>query len=80
MDVTIIDQIRALSNGARFFRADMHIHSYGSGGSFDVRDESMTPQNIINIAIANGLGIVSITDHNDLVRRIWHNTNLDSPT
>lgn len=25
-----------ISNGAHFLKADLHIHSYGAGGSYDV--------------------------------------------
>lgn len=25
-----------ISNGAHFLKADLHIHSYGDGGSYDV--------------------------------------------
>jgi ABC-type lipoprotein export system ATPase subunit/histidinol phosphatase-like PHP family hydrolase len=56
------------NNGARFVRADLHIHSYGKNtGSFDVNDESMTPQNIVDTAISSNLKIISITDHNEIL-------------
>ena len=64
MDVAIVDEICALPNGARFFRADMHIHSFG--GSPDVIDNSLIPEQIIDKAISQGLNIISITDHNDV--------------
>ena len=47
------------NSGSKFVRADMHIHSYGGGGSFDVKDENMTPQKIVDTAIANDLKIIS---------------------
>lgn len=53
-------------NGAKFLRADLHIHSYGEYGSYDVTDISMTPQAIVDTAIEKGLGIISITDHNEI--------------
>ncbi len=54
-------------NGSKFVRADLHIHSYGKeGGSFDVTDTTMTPENIVDTAIAKGLSIISITDHNEI--------------
>ena len=54
-----------MSNGALFYKADLHIHSYGSsGGSFDVTDVSNTPQAIVDTAIEKGLKVISITDHN----------------
>lgn len=56
------------NNGARFVRADLHIHSYGKdSGSFDVNDEEMTPKNIVDTAISSNLKIISITDHNEIL-------------
>ncbi len=41
--------IDTFSAGATFVRADLHIHSFGKDdGSFDVTDETMTPENIVN--------------------------------
>jgi len=37
--------------GAKFLRADLHIHSYGEFGSFDVADTTMTPMAIVDTAI-----------------------------
>ncbi|MCW8335907.1 PHP domain-containing protein, partial [Vibrio paucivorans] len=56
--------------GARFHRGDLHIHSYGSGGSYDVIDSQMTPENIIAEAIKENLSIISITDHNKISNSI----------
>ena len=54
-----------MSNGALFYKADLHIHSYGPGnGSFDVTDVSNTPQAIVDTAIEKGIKVISITDHN----------------
>ncbi|AXX95700.1 TrlF family AAA-like ATPase [Arcobacter ellisii] len=61
-----MEEINNLNFGADFVRADLHIHSYGKDGSFDVTDSSMTPQNIVDIAIENNLSIISITDHNEI--------------
>ncbi|TXK94831.1 histidinol-phosphatase, partial [Methylococcaceae bacterium CS5] len=56
-----------MNSGAKFVRADLHIHSFGEGtGSFDVTDEQMTPQSIVDTAIAANLKIISITDHNEI--------------
>jgi ABC-type lipoprotein export system ATPase subunit/histidinol phosphatase-like PHP family hydrolase len=52
--------------GAKFLRADLHIHSYGEFGSFDVGDTSMTPIAIVDTAIEKNLNIISITDHNEI--------------
>jgi hypothetical protein len=40
------DEILAVPSGARFFRADLHIHSYK--GSHDVKDTTMTPEAIVD--------------------------------
>lgn len=55
-----------ISNGAHFLKADLHIHSYGDGGSYDVDDYQMNPQNIVDTAISKGLSVISITDHNEV--------------
>jgi len=60
----MISQIKAISNGARFFRADMHIHSFGC--SPDVKDTSMTPEQIVATAVSEKLQIIAITDHNEI--------------
>jgi hypothetical protein len=48
--------------GARFWRADLHIHSYGV--SRDVTDAAMTVNGIIKAALERRLDAVAITDHN----------------
>src|SRR5690606_2089013 len=64
MDETYFDQ---QENGGKFYRADLHIHSYGfDDGSFDVKDSTMTPENIVDKAIESGLSIISIADHNEI--------------
>lgn len=55
-----------VNSGAKFHRADLHIHSFGEEGSFDVTDNTMTPQNIVDTAISKNLSIISITDHNEI--------------
>lgn len=52
--------------GAKFLRADLHIHSFGEFGSYDVTDHTMTPKAIVNKSIEKNLGIISITDHNEI--------------
>ncbi len=64
--MNLIENINSVGQGSEFVRADLHIHSYGSLGSYDVTDDMMTPQNIVNIAIENNLKIISITDHNEI--------------
>ncbi len=53
-----------INSGADFVRADLHIHSYG--GSFDVTDETMTPENIVDAAISKQISVIAITDHNEI--------------
>ena len=55
-----------MTAGARFLRADLHIHSFGEFGSWDVDDHLMTPEAIVDTAITKGLSIISITDHNEI--------------
>jgi energy-coupling factor transporter ATP-binding protein EcfA2 len=57
------DEIAKIDNGAQFFTADLHIHSFG--GSSDVKDASLTPEAIIDAAIQNRISIICITDHNN---------------
>jgi histidinol phosphatase-like PHP family hydrolase len=59
-----LTEILSQSTGAKFFRADLHIHSFG--GSHDVSDASMTPSAIVNTAISDGLDVIAITDHNEI--------------
>lgn len=47
-----------------FYRADLHVHSFG--GSHDVKDASMTPQQIVQRSIDEGLDVVAIADHNEI--------------
>ncbi|GAB2944036.1 AAA family ATPase [Hymenobacter coalescens] len=61
-----MEEIKSQSPGAIFVRADLHIHSFGDEGSFDVTDPDMTPENIVDTAIANGLKLIAITDHNEI--------------
>jgi hypothetical protein len=60
----ILDEINQQTNGAQFRRADLHIHSFGDGGSYDVSDVRMTPEAIVDTALAENLQVISITDHN----------------
>ena len=52
-----------LDAGARFYTADLHVHSYGA--SADVKDPTLTVEAIIDAAAGAGLGLVAITDHNN---------------
>src|SRR4051812_42094459 len=55
-------EVNSLDNGARFHNVDLHIHSYGA--SKDVKDTTMTPAAIVDAAVAQGLSVIAITDHN----------------
>jgi hypothetical protein len=63
---TLLQELTSFSRGAEFVRADLHIHSFGQHGSHDVTDATLTPTAIVDTARAEGLGIVSITDHNEI--------------
>ena len=59
-----VEAITTLSNGATFFRGDLHIHSFGA--SHDVKDPTATPDAIVNLAIDENLKLIAITDHNEI--------------
>ena len=60
-----------MGTGALFYKADLHIHSYGEGvGSYDVEDTTNTPSAIVDTAILKGLKVISITDHNEIFNSI----------
>lgn len=64
--MSLFAEIQACTDGAHFHRADLHIHSYGDSGSYDVTDATMTPETIVDTAIAEHLHVISITDHNQV--------------
>jgi energy-coupling factor transporter ATP-binding protein EcfA2 len=57
-----LSDITVRPNGAKFYTADLHIHSYG--GSHDVSDATMTVEAIADEAVKAGIGVIAITDHN----------------
>lgn len=59
-----LDEIQALPHGATFYRADLHIHSFGA--SHDVTDATMTPEAIVTTAIREGVRIIAVADHNEI--------------
>ena len=59
-----LDEILAQPTGARFFRADLHIHSLGA--SHYVKDSAMTAAAIVATAAREGLAIIAVTDHNEI--------------
>ena len=64
--MSVLQEIISNPNGARFLRADLHIHSFGPRGSHDVYDDQMSPSNIVDLALSEGLKVISITDHNEI--------------
>jgi hypothetical protein len=56
------DEIAKFDNGARFYTADLHIHSFGA--SSDVTDVTLTPEAIVDAAVRLGISIICLTDHN----------------
>jgi len=62
--MSVMDDIEAQPAGAIFYRADLHIHSYGS--SHDVTDAGMTPAAIVTTAAAENISVIALTDHNDI--------------
>lgn len=59
-----LNDFDTVSNGARFFSADLHVHSFG--GSHDVKDASMTPDALVDAAVKLGIAVLAITDHNSI--------------
>ncbi len=64
--MNLLQEIKNESNGALFRRADLHIHSFGEDGSYDVKDAAMTPESIVDTAISERLDLIAITDHNNI--------------
>ncbi|WP_175773265.1 TrlF family AAA-like ATPase [Paraburkholderia phenazinium] len=64
--MSLLQEIQNESSGAQFRRADLHVHSFGEGGSYDVTDATMTPAGIVDTAIAERLDVIAITDHNQI--------------
>jgi DNA repair ATPase RecN/histidinol phosphatase-like PHP family hydrolase len=62
--MTILEDILGKPTGAKFYRADLHIHCFG--GSHDVSDKTMTPENVVATATRENLSMISITDHNEI--------------
>lgn len=58
-----LDDILAQDGGASFVTADLHVHSHGA--SHDVTDTTMSVQALIECAVAQNIGILSVTDHNN---------------
>jgi ABC-type cobalamin/Fe3+-siderophores transport system ATPase subunit len=61
----VAEAFAAVSSGAKFFRGDLHIHSFVA--SHDVKDAAATPEAIVATAHAEGLSIIALTDHNEIM-------------
>jgi energy-coupling factor transporter ATP-binding protein EcfA2/histidinol phosphatase-like PHP family hydrolase len=59
-----LPQILNQAIGAVFYRADLHIHSFGA--SHDVKDAAMTPAAIVSTAVQEKLALIAVTDHNEI--------------
>ena len=59
-----LPDILQTDRGARFYRGDLHIHSYAA--SHDVSDTGATPQAIVALAKAEGLDLIAVADHNEI--------------
>lgn len=55
------NEINNLKSGARFYRADLHIHT---PASLDYGDRSVTSEQIVRKAIEKKLDLIAIADHN----------------
>lgn len=62
---SIHNALSDITCGAKFYRADLHIHSFCA--SFDVSDSTATVQNIVNTAFSESLSMIAITDHNEII-------------
>ena len=60
----VAETLASLSGGAKFFRGDLHVHSFGA--SYDVKDSAATPAAIVDAAKREGLALISLTDHNEI--------------
>jgi len=59
----MLDEIVALPSGARYFKADLHVHTPHDPEQYERRSE-VTAADIIAGAKAAGVEIIAITDHN----------------
>jgi len=60
--MVLFSDIAKADNGARFYNADLHVHSFGA--SADVKDKTMTVAAVIDAAVAQEIAILAFTDHN----------------
>ncbi|MEQ8188469.1 MAG: TrlF family AAA-like ATPase [Candidatus Eremiobacterota bacterium] len=67
-----------ISSGARFLKADLHVHTPASS---NYNDKDIAPVDIVNRCLTEGLDIIAITDHNeiqwiDMVKKAAEGTGL----
>jgi predicted metal-dependent phosphoesterase TrpH len=73
-----MDKTPMIQRGARFYAADLHLHT---PASHDYGDKKATAKDFVDTAIAAGLDVIAVTDHNsaewvDLVREAAKKTSL----
>ena len=73
-------ELLALPNGARWLKADLHVHTPASE-DMDEKWKDASAEDLVGIAIGKGLEVIAITDHNtakwcDDVRNAAIGTNL----
>jgi len=82
--MTLQNELDALSNGAHFLRADLHIHSFGGGRSYDVKDNTMGPTAIVthnaNIAVLGDAELIIPLRGQSENSAIRDRGTIDSPT
>jgi hypothetical protein len=66
------------NSGAKFYKSDLHTHT---PASLDYQEKNKSPKDFVEAALAKGLAIVAVTDHNsaewvDFVRSEAKNTAL----
>jgi predicted metal-dependent phosphoesterase TrpH/ABC-type lipoprotein export system ATPase subunit len=59
--MSLLEDIENRDNGAKFYKCDLHIHT---PASYDFTDKNITHKDIIKTALAKGLKLIAITDHN----------------
>ena len=74
------EEILQLSSGARWLKADLHVHTPASL-DMDEKWQGAMPEDVVQIALEKGLDLIGITDHNtaewcDLVRKAADGTPL----
>ena len=57
------DDILKLSSGARWLKADLHVHTPASI-DMDSKWNTATAEDVVRIAVEKGLNVIGITDHN----------------